>query len=85
MERIRDGAKPLVGGLYSGVYNLGQGYSAVYTATSPQGLYALGPGYYQKPVVHYPEWRQQDDGMYVGWLDPKTDPYSPDPIPSGKP
>lgn len=64
MDRIRDAAKPLVGGLYSGVYVLGKGYQA--------------------PVIHYPEWRKQDGGMYVGWLDPKTDPSSPDPIPAGK-
>jgi hypothetical protein len=65
MLRIRDSAKPLVGGLNSGVWTPAGGY--------------------QRPVVHYPEWRQQTGGMAVGWLDPKTDPYSPDPPPTGKP
>jgi hypothetical protein len=62
--KIRDSAKPLVGGSYSGVWTQGLGY--------------------QHPVVHQPEWRQQAGGMAVGWMDPKTDPYSPDPVPAGK-
>lgn len=47
------------------------------------GVWVQGLGY-QAPIVHQPEWRQQNEGMYVGWMDPKTDPYSPDPIPAGK-
>lgn len=47
------------------------------------GIYVHGLGY-QAPVVHQPEWRQQEDGMAVGWMDPQTAPLCPPTIPVGK-